>query len=463
MGGGASGQKRAEDATVASLRRRRRLLFGPDGAKFESTPPTEQYSTPLPEDAIFQRVQEVEELRASLQGVQYGNDGYLRENAIELLNLGLQEDSPLAKRLFRLAQVQHIVGGVRRQDALTCYEVLALYSLLWYGEEAEHLELLYCIFDADADDRLSAADLKIGIEAFLALPHALDALDIKDTRAMREEAKRLADEAVKNYSDPVTDADDPKEQQPDEEDEDERSKADTMSTTPARRDVSVSERRGEDREGEDGELDADASATRATSKDIPAQPSAKPRRRAFAALCGGKKPADADDSDSSRTPLKATRDGEDDGDTADEHDEGEARKTVADSPKEQVAPAAKAAGRPRRGLCSGRLPADDQVAARAQPMMAKPATKRVAAKRSLCSSFGSKKTQPPSLGYEQWKNWVAAWEFLEPGFGGLPRPITNADSPAKVGDVVGKEKLLLSDTIKQPPWGTADSAEPGEY
>ncbi|CAK0874616.1 unnamed protein product, partial [Prorocentrum cordatum] len=140
--------------------------------------------------------------RGKAQDVRYSksyDNGFLEENAIELLGLDLGE-TWLKTRLFKMAQVQEIVPQswekpAPRPEKLTCYELLALYSVFRYGERAELLELLYCISDADGDDRVpgglrvhdmnrvSVADLTMFITAFLGLHQGVD----KDASQMDEQ------------------------------------------------------------------------------------------------------------------------------------------------------------------------------------------------------------------------------------------------------------------------------------
>lgn len=220
MGSGAGkAQKPAQGADrlggpgSASWRRRRRLLFGIlDPGPFESTPVRQQYSEiPQEGDFVFGRfvggLAEADGLRRLCNERKYDHDeGYLRVDALELLGLGLLSTQPLTRRLHKLAQVSHILPGPRR-PLLTCYELLALFSVLRAGSKDEFLELLFCVFDADGDDQVSTEDLASTIQAFLQLQEAtanFDQGDLKafkklDLKKKRAEALRIAQLAIKEY------------------------------------------------------------------------------------------------------------------------------------------------------------------------------------------------------------------------------------------------------------------------
>lgn len=220
MGSGAGkAQKPAQGADrpggpgSASWRRRRRLLFGIlDPGPFESTPVRQQYSEiPQEGDFVFGRfpggLAEADGMRRLCNERKYDHDeGYLRVDALELLGLGLMSTQPLTRRLHKLAQVSHILPGPRR-PLLTCYELLALLSVLRAGSKEELLELLFCVFDADGDDQVSTEDLASTIQAFLQLQEAtanFDQGDLKafkklDVKKKRAEALRIAQSAIKEY------------------------------------------------------------------------------------------------------------------------------------------------------------------------------------------------------------------------------------------------------------------------
>eukprot|EP00929_Paragymnodinium_shiwhaense_P003509 TRINITY_DN10405_c0_g1_i2.p1 TRINITY_DN10405_c0_g1~~TRINITY_DN10405_c0_g1_i2.p1 ORF type:complete len:416 (+),score=119.06 TRINITY_DN10405_c0_g1_i2:166-1413(+) len=235
MGSGASknGKKQtagAGDPSLSlSLRRRRRLLLGRDGPRrFELVPPQQQYAA-VPdedEDLVFSRLDDaqVNKLRRGAANLQ-DKDGLLDENAIELLELRLGTGSSLSKRLFAVGQVQVVaapaapaaaassagaapqqVPGSRR-GKLTCYELLALYSLIKKGSTEDLLELLFCTFDIDGDDRLNQQDLSTSVPPFLQLTGAMDSLEKVDQedfeklngKARAGAIKQLIDNVIKQY------------------------------------------------------------------------------------------------------------------------------------------------------------------------------------------------------------------------------------------------------------------------
>jgi len=168
---------RGAEANHPSLLRRRRVLFcaaEPDCIlRFERVPPIKQYAADIPDeedDPVFERFSgsnEANDFRKRAHQMSFEqDDGYLREEAIELLGLGLRPDSFLSRRLFEIAQAQVVYSSDNRRPLMTCYELLALYSVLRHGNSSELLELLFCVFDADDDDRVSIADLTIAIDAF---------------------------------------------------------------------------------------------------------------------------------------------------------------------------------------------------------------------------------------------------------------------------------------------------------
>lgn len=154
----------------ASLRRCRRVLFGSFAPrKFEEVAPWQQFSAiPEDDDPVFCRIgglAAANQFRRLAEQVQYA-DGYLHENALELLGMGISPRSQLGQQLFKVAQVQ-MVSPAPRGPYLTCYELLALNGVLRGGSDEELLELLYCVFDVDGDDRIGVADLSRSILAFM--------------------------------------------------------------------------------------------------------------------------------------------------------------------------------------------------------------------------------------------------------------------------------------------------------
>lgn len=215
-----------------SRRRRRRVLFQCRGAQprpFEKRKPEEQFWRQPEEDddPVFARCgkDECQQFRDRAQGVRYSkshDEGFLDENSIELLGLELDGGgrggaggSSLAKRLFEVAQVQELEGN-KRPDKLTCYELLALYSVLRYGTRSELLELLFCVCDFDDDDMVSEKDLKSFVTAFLKLEEDFgvgmseeDEQDFKqlDPKAIDKEAAQMASRALKEFWEPEPDED----------------------------------------------------------------------------------------------------------------------------------------------------------------------------------------------------------------------------------------------------------------
>lgn len=425
MGGGASRRKNqgagaADPAAVVgpklpekfgadpALRRRRRVLFGGGSVprRFELVKPKEQYKAAQdePEDPTFQRLgAEVETFRRRAEHVQSKKSGYLDENAIELLGLGLAPGSFLSKRLFHVAQAQIIEG--KRRTAMTCYELLSLHGLLRNGSTEDLLELLFCVFDYDGDDHLTRQDLSLGVLAFLELPEASENLDgdgLKDFKRLnvkgrRREARRIADLAIKTYatasdfeqtgnssveSSPPSSPDPsgrqdasslkegPSSIKDDEENKSEQTPAlDNLSTTPA--------------------------TTGAPVED--ATPKAQPKRRG---LCRGKAPAD-DDSKS----------------------EGEAPASKIDSMQTET-------GEPKRrsrGLCRGKAPADDKSSDGEQTPKKRPPPP-ASRRQGSCMGGGRKKKGPPALTYSQWLQWLAVSGLMPAGLADVAADIAAAEA-----------------------------------
>ena len=226
MGSGASKGAKAKAGFeappgAAALRRRRRLLLGlgpglgpataaaasdSDGRAFEEVAPWEQWQADL-SDPVFDRAGDGQDLRRSLGDVK-DEGGYLRENAMELLQLNLRLPSKISRRLYHLARVQRNLGEPRSKPQLTCFEVLCLSSALRWSSETELLELLFCFFDADGDDRVGEEDLVRSIDAFLSLEESsasFSDVEKKEFRKLDErrkftEIRRIAKQALGEFA-----------------------------------------------------------------------------------------------------------------------------------------------------------------------------------------------------------------------------------------------------------------------
>mmetsp|Transcript_22792 Transcript_22792/g.52090 ORF Transcript_22792/g.52090 Transcript_22792/m.52090 type:complete len:334 (+) Transcript_22792:104-1105(+) len=206
----ATSEEAAEPAnplTKGLLHRRQVLLSNEHGIAnpFELLPPIVQLSRPAWEhnesrgDPACRRLgyEAMEELRKQAQVVQEA-DGLLGEYAIELLGLGLRTGSSLSQRLFRVAQVSL---DENRPQRVSFYELIALQSILACGtpEELEHL--LFCIFDEDEDDLISAQDFASTVAAFSALKQ--DGESSWDAMSQQQQAKAMAEEVLEQYGSKV--------------------------------------------------------------------------------------------------------------------------------------------------------------------------------------------------------------------------------------------------------------------
>ena len=230
MGSGASKGAKAKAGFeappgAAALRRRRRLLLGlgrpgppagpaftagaasdSDSRAFEEVAPWEQWQADL-NDPVFDRARDGQDLRRSLGDVK-DEGGYLRENAMELLQLNLRLPSKISRRLYHLARVQRNLGEPRSKPQLTCFEVLCLSSALRWSSEAELLELLFCFFDADGDDRVGEEDMVRSIDAFLSLEESSASFSDGEKKEFRKlderrkftEIRRIAKQALGDFA-----------------------------------------------------------------------------------------------------------------------------------------------------------------------------------------------------------------------------------------------------------------------
>lgn len=253
MGGGASknGKKRkgGKDAAVVlppGLSRRRRLLLGTDSTEaqpFEKVKPFDQFTmAPDVNDPVFNRIPlaVADEFRSNARKVAARtDDGCLGVHAIELLGLDIgttvekdDKRGDLSRRLFEIGQVgRSIPIPVEVPDAatgtasasgapppataaaapasqavsrekLTCYELLALFGTIRAGKRNDLLELLFCLFDWDEDDKVSIDDFKKTISCYLELEGAsgLEGKDLADYKKLQADgtaAKQREDAALR--------------------------------------------------------------------------------------------------------------------------------------------------------------------------------------------------------------------------------------------------------------------------
>merc|ERR1719379_1395833 len=160
---------------------------------------------------IFDRVQDLDWFLNEARQMR-DPDCLLKEPAFEkLLDLGLAPDSGLSRRLLEVAQVRKTKTKTETTTgALTCYELLALYSLLRYGDQEQLVEFVFCVFDVDGDDRASAADIEkaIGWLVEFGVPLAGkakgdgddgEALEKLEGVAKEKAVREIAEDIVKRY------------------------------------------------------------------------------------------------------------------------------------------------------------------------------------------------------------------------------------------------------------------------
>jgi len=395
-----------------SLRRRRRLLFGEASVaaevEFEAVEPRKQFEAEFPEhdDAVYERfggdIEAINRLREHAASLQFKKSrGFLEQNALELLDLGLEPGSELGALLFKAAQVQVVAGKRKRPALLTCYELLALTGLLFNAPEQDLLEFLYAVFDFDMDDRLSEDDLTIAIYAFLQLRDAAESLAEEDRedyakldeRGRRAEARQMAKDAIRRYGSTEIPEEEPAEAGDAVEE--------AVSPAPAPEEPKPPRRRSR---AEDSDSDASGRSgeqwsTTPSGRD---EGAAAGKRKLRRALCGGKAP-DGSESDS----MRATA-----------------------APKAKAAP-------PRRGLCRGSPAAGEDAASPAPPVKPKAKAKR----RPLCGS-SRKRKGPPALDFDHWRRWLVTAKLLPVGFAGL----------------VAEEPASPFDSTEPLPGGPAEAA-----
>lgn len=429
------------------LRRRRHVLFGRAARRhwrhFEEVPPQAQFEAEPPsDDPVFDRFHSLEvanKFRQEAQAVQYQDNGYLRENAIELLGLGLEQGSSLCKRLFEVAQAQHIKEVKRRPKLLTCYELLALHSVLRAGQDEELLELLYCLFDADEDDRLNVADLTTAIDVFLGLQEAADELEEQDRlefskidiRERHAEAKRLAELAVQKYGSTVIESDLDEEEQQGQVQEEQQKLVDHTTI-----------------EDEDPFL---FGSKRPMPQDDRVQDVALDTTQAE------KEPSDGDE----RQPLKPKHDDDSDDDDEVPKDAAKAKATPKKAPR-------------KIGFCMGKMPSepgsDGESLLETPPPKAKakpkpkptPASAKKGGSSWICggNNRSGRRKGPPALTYDQWRKWLAASELLPPGFAGLELPRAEVDDTGELPEAPADMGARVSGASVTPAVNATASMSP---
>lgn len=184
----------------------------------------------MPSDCVFERIgmDTANEFRRNSNKV-CNADGYLGPHAIELLGLDISANSALSNRLYKIGQVGRSMPALQpppvdetagpkpadeehdprapRPAMLTCYELLALFSVIRAGSKDDLLELLFCLFDIDEDDRISLGDFEATIAGYLELEGAtglqgaeLDEYNKFEPKQRTLAAKRVAELAIAKYS-----------------------------------------------------------------------------------------------------------------------------------------------------------------------------------------------------------------------------------------------------------------------
>ena len=382
MGSGASKNARAKGfeapPSYAALRRRRRVLLGAEpgiARDFEQVAPWEQFRTDV-SDPVLDRARDTQDLRRSLEDVK-DDMGYLRENAMERLELNLRLPSKISRRLYHLARVQQNLGEPRKPQ-LTCFEVLCLSSALRWSSEAELLELLFCFFDADGDDRVGLDDLTRTIDAFLSLEESsagFSDVEKKEFRKLDErrrmtEVRRLAQQALSGFA------------LPESEDEDELVKVEgteavTKGDTDTKGEVSgdsegkvQGEANEADKESKAGEKESSIEHQASTSSKLAETGKLEmpqPKKKAGGSLCG-------------RAPKQERPTGFDSESAATQTKPKDKEEGSGEKPKQEVKPKAKAKPKPKAKSAVG-----------------------------LC---GVKR--PLTLSFKQWSKWILTTEVLPP-------------------------------------------------
>jgi len=452
MGGGASRNgkrkkagKAGELVAVADLSpcllRRRRVLFGTaDPQAFEQLEPLKQFDAAHDnDDPVFERMGTAgaNTFRATAKVFHLVSvDGLLGRNTIELL--GPQRDEPLVpkgsaleERLFKIGQVGRLVEkaplgelaeplakqelSFSQKGWLTCYQLLALYSVIHHGSRDELLELLFCLFDVDEDDRVGLEDFQATVESYLGLmaPDSLEAKESDEFKRVKSvdrtaAARRVAELAVTTYG-----------------------SAEDVPLPPPAPPSAPSGGEGERTKKQKASKEKTELAEPLLDKaDVVEQPKAKakPKRKGGCCLCKGKQPAEESDDEA----KKKGTDGTDK--LSDEHsdsegsfsssEEGRAKKKKKE--EEEAAAKAEPKKKSRFSRSPRRAKADekktdavkskskDKGAAgedEASALIEKKAKAAAAPKKKkggccLCGgSKANKGTSPPPLTFEQWRNW----------------------------------------------------------
>jgi len=181
-------------------------------------------------DCVFERVgmDIANEFRRNSHKV-CNADGYLGPHAIELLGLEINTTCALSNRLYKIGQVGRSLPALQppavdeaagpklldeehdhrgaRPAMLTCYELLALFSVIRAGSKDDLLELLFCLFDIDEDDRVSIEDFEATIAGYLELEGTIGLLGAEldeykkfESKQRTSAARRVAELAIAKYS-----------------------------------------------------------------------------------------------------------------------------------------------------------------------------------------------------------------------------------------------------------------------
>lgn len=355
----AKGAADQDDKIPPALSRRRRILFGEDYAEalhpFELVPVEKQFRE-FPEDdhdLVFNKrlgMEHANDFRLKAEQTA-GVDRFLRPHSIENLQLPIVTESALSRRLYILGQVGNYSElwrspevkmpqrpGAPGNSQLTCFELLAMYSVLRGGTESELLELLFCLFDVDQDDFVSVEDFQTTIGDFLdaqdrskAMGHGLKGSELAaynkiDDKA--KEARQIAERALSEYGTKAAE---------DTQPEADKKKAESSTSAPATSSKADSDSeeeigpkgsmkthtgRMEDEKGEKEEKSKEKADAKAKAE---AKAKTKPKRKG-GCLCAGKQPRDKQDTDTETEDEKKKKLGLGESDDEDEEGEGKDKK-----------------------------------------------------------------------------------------------------------------------------------------